>query len=378
VSNAAGAGPTTGQTTEVFNVPAGQAVTSADGGGWTCSVNGQQVTCTSSATVRPGGSFAPIAIVASVPAGAPASVSPTATVTTAGQANPSSAPPVSIPVTQSGSKNPPAGPDLSSTIAPQGALVSGQDGTLQVTVSNADKAGPTTGPVTAAYTVPSGSLVTGASGTGWNCKVQRWLVTCTRPGTGSDALPAGASYPPVALTSTLCHRAVCTLAGTSVTVNTPGDAKNGGSTLSEDIAIARQSSVQVAMVSTPDPAQAGQPVTYTATVTNAGPTDSAGTQLAIAVPFGFTGQWGCKASPGSGCAEPIGTGNVTATIYVAAGGTVTLTATGPASALSSTPASATVSLTAGYTDAQCGQTCTATVTALQRDAIARVSSVVRF
>jgi hypothetical protein len=305
-------------------------------------------------------------------------VSPTATVTTAGQSNPSSAPPVSIPVTQSGSTSPPTGPDLSTTITPQGALVSGQDGTLQIAVSNAAKAGPTTGPVTASYTVPNGSEVTGASGNGWTCTVQRWLVTCTRPGTGSDALAAGASYPPVALTSTLCHRAVCTLAGVSVTVNTPGDAKNGGSTLTEDIAIARQSSVQVAMVSTPDPVQSGKPVTYTATVTNAGPTDSAGTQLAITAPFGFSGQWTCTATPGSGCAEPIGTGSVTATIYVAAGGTVTLTATGPASTLSSTPASATVSLTAGYADAQCGQTCTATATVLQRDAIAHVDSVARF
>jgi uncharacterized repeat protein (TIGR01451 family) len=354
-------GPTTGTTTQVFTVPAGQTVTSATGDGWNCTTSGQQVTCTTSAKVQPGGSFPPVTIAVGVAASASASVSPTATVTTAGQQNPSSAPPVSIPVTPiaaTGASTPARAPDLSAKLAPKGALVSGQDGTLDLIVSNAAKAGPTTGTVTASYTVPNGSEVTKAAGDGWSCKVQRWLVSCTRPGDGKNALAAGASYPPVALTSTLCQRAVCTLAGVTVQVSTPGDAESRGSTLTEDIAIQRQSSVQVTMISTPNPAVPGQPVTYTATISNAGPTDAAGTQLAIAVPFGFFGQWSCKASPDSACAEPIGTGSTTVTAYIAAGGTVTLTATGPAS---SGAASTTVSLTPGYTDAQCGQTCTATV-----------------
>jgi uncharacterized repeat protein (TIGR01451 family) len=351
-------GPVTGTTTQTFSVPAGQTVTSATGTGWSCDIAGQQVTCTTSAKAEPGVSLPPVTIAVGIAAGAAASVSPTATATTDGQQSPSSAPPVSIPVTPTSTSTPASAPDLSAKLTPKGALVSGQDGTLDLTVSNAAKAGPTTGTVTASYTVPNGSQVTKAAGDGWTCKLERWLVTCTRPGDGKNALAADASYPPVALTSTLCQRAVCTLSGVTVQVSTPGDAESRGSTLKEDIAIQRQSSVQVTMISTPNPAVPGQPVTYTATISNAGPTDAAATQLAITVPSGFSAQWTCKASPDSACAEPIGTGSTTVTAYVAAGGTVTLTATGPAS---SGTASTTVSLTPGYTDAQCGQTCTATV-----------------
>jgi hypothetical protein len=352
------AGPTTGTTTETFNVPTGQTVKSATGDGWQCSTSGQQVTCTTTATVQPGGSLPPVQIGVSIPAGAPASVSPTATVTTTGQSSPSDSDPVTIPVTTV-TVAPPRGPDLGVSLTPQGALVSGDNGTLQIGVSNAAAAGPTTGPVTVTYTVPNGSEVTKASGSGWTCTVARWLVTCTRPGTGSDALAGGASYPPVTLVSTLCHKAVCTLAGVKVNVNTAGDANPAGSTLTEDLAIQRQSSVQVTMAGTPSPYQPGKPVTYTVTVTNAGPTDSAGTTVALTVPKGFTGAWTCTASFGSGCSEPIGTGNVTVPVYVAAGGTVTLTATGPAPAQAGGAASASVSLNPGYTDTQCGLSCTA-------------------
>jgi hypothetical protein len=101
-------------------------------------------------------------------------------------------------------------------------------------------------------------------------------------------------------------------------------------------------------------------VTYTVTVSNAGPTDAAGAGVTVKMPAGFTGMWVCKATPDSGCAEPLSTGNLTASVYVAAGGTVKLTAIGPASG----PAPAVVvALGQGYTDTACGQSCSATVSA---------------
>jgi uncharacterized protein DUF11 len=361
-----GSGPLTGTTTEVFSVPTGQTVQSATGPGWTCATLGQQVTCTTSAKAAPGSSLPPVAIKVSIPAGAAATTSPTATATTDGQNSPSTAPPVTIPVTATGTVEP-IGPDLSVTLAPQNPLVGGEQGVLQLGVTNAANAAPTAGVVTATYSVPSGSEVTSASGTGWTCTVQRWTVTCTRPGTGSDALAPGKSYPAVNLTTSLCHKATCTLAALSANVKTPGDVKPSGNTLTEDLAIQRESSVQVAMTSTG--------TTYTVTVSNAGPTDSAGTQVALKVPAGFTGMWSCKTTWGSGCSEPIGSGSVTATLYIAAGGTVTLTATGTASGTAG--GSASVSLSPGYTDTQCGQTCTATVPAMQpqRVALAMASSL---
>jgi uncharacterized repeat protein (TIGR01451 family) len=360
-----GSGPLTGTTTEVFSVPTGETVLSATGPGWTCATLAQQVTCTTAAQAAPGSSLPPVAIVVSIPAKAAATASPTATATTQGQASPSTAPPVTIPVTPSQTGVPPVGPDLSVTLVPQHPLVGGEQGVIQLGVANAASAAPTAGVVTATYSVPSGSEVTNAGGAGWTCAVQRWMVTCTRPGTGSDALAPGSSYPPVNLTTSLCHKATCTLAALVANVKSPGDIQPSGNTLTEDLAIQRESSVQVAMTSTPGSAQA---VTYTVTVSNAGPTDSAGTQVAMKVPAGFTGLWSCKSTFGSGCAEPIGSGSVTATLYVAAGGTVTLTAAGTAPTASG--GSASVSLSPGYTDTQCGQTCTATVPAMQPQRVA--------
>lgn len=387
VGDDAAAGPTTGTTTVSFTVPAGQTPASATGTGWQCSISGQQVTCTTSAAVAPGGSFPPVLVGVSIPAGAAGSVSPTAAAKTGGVPGQSVSPTVTIPVIDAGTGGltPPRGPDLAVAIVPQGQLISGDNGTLQLAVSNSATAGPTTGMVTATYSVPGGSEVTAASGTGWTCAIQRWLVTCTRPGTGGDALAAGGTYPPVSLVSALCHKAVCTLAAVSANVNSPGDATTGGSTLTENLSIQRQSSVQVTMVSAPSPYQAGRPVTYTVTVSNAGPTDSAGGTVGIAVPAGFSGAWTCTATPGSGCAEPIAAGSAKVTTYVAAGGTVTLTATGTAPGTAGGPASASVSLSPGYTDTVCRQTCTATV--LQRailradqwqDVVARAGFVSRF
>jgi Bacterial lectin len=62
VANAATGGPTLGPVTETFPVPAGQAPVSATGRGWTCGLNGQQVTCVNQATLLPAQTYQPIVV----------------------------------------------------------------------------------------------------------------------------------------------------------------------------------------------------------------------------------------------------------------------------------------------------------------------------
>jgi len=72
----------------------------------------------------------------------------------------------------------------------------GQTGaTFTLTVSNAVDAGPTSGLVTVNDIVPAAFPLVSMSGAGWTCQTPAGHV-CTR----SDALPAGASYPPVTVT----------------------------------------------------------------------------------------------------------------------------------------------------------------------------------
>jgi hypothetical protein len=108
----------------------------------------------------------------------------------------------------------------------------------------------------------------------------------------------------------------------------------------------------------------GYDMTFTAVVTNGGPTDVASAEVAVRVPRRFTGHWTCKATRGSRCPARLGAGGLGARIYVARGGTVTLTATGQAdgAAAVKVPVSARLAPPGSYTDLYCSHSapCTAT------------------
>jgi uncharacterized repeat protein (TIGR01451 family) len=87
--------------------------------------------------------------------------------------------------------------DLTVSKSHSGNVSQGQTGVpYTITVTNTGIAS-TSGVVTLVDTLPSGLIATGIGGTGWSCTLSS--LTCTR----SDALAAGASYPPVTLTVTV-------------------------------------------------------------------------------------------------------------------------------------------------------------------------------
>ena len=76
----------------------------------------------------------------------------------------------------------------------------------------------------------------------------------------------------------------------------------------------------------------GQPVTYTITVSNAGPTAAAGAAVIDTIPAALVGAtWTCSASPGSTCTAS-GSGNINDMVTLAAGGTATYMLTGTVAA----------------------------------------------
>jgi uncharacterized repeat protein (TIGR01451 family) len=76
----------------------------------------------------------------------------------------------------------------------------------------------------------------------------------------------------------------------------------------------------------------GQTVTYTITVTNAGPTDAVGAHVTDAFPAALTGvTWTC-AGTGGGVCTPSGSGSISESVTVPVGGTVIFTVTGTVSA----------------------------------------------
>jgi hypothetical protein len=240
MSNAPGAGPTTGPVTTTFPVPAGQTITSTTGTGWNCTQSGQTVTCTRPGTgkdVLPGGStYPPVTVNVKIPASASGTVPVTATTSTPGNADPNGGMGKGTVTIGQGQDTPPPGPDLSMTVAPHGNFTAGGTGGYQLTVADAPEAGPTTGTVTATFPVPAGQTVTSAAGDGWTCTTSGQpaagsppgnIVTCTRPGSGDDALQPGSSYPPVTIATTIPSAATGQLPVTA-NANTPGNQDPNG------------------------------------------------------------------------------------------------------------------------------------------------------
>lgn len=74
---------------------------------------------------------------------------------------------------------------------------------------------------------------------------------------------------------------------------------------------------------------AGSPLTYTITASNGGPAGAASALVTDSFPAAYTGvTWTCTPSAGSSCNGGGGTGNISRSIALAPGGTVTFVATG--------------------------------------------------
>jgi uncharacterized repeat protein (TIGR01451 family) len=99
-------------------------------------------------------------------------------------------------------------------------------------------------------------------------------------------------------------------------------------------------------------AMAGNPVTYTITVTNDGPDPVTGATVMDTFPVALGGvNWNCSASAGSRCGAASGSGNISQTVNLLSGGTATFLATGTLSPAATGTLSNTATVTlAGVAD----------------------------
>ena len=245
------------------------------------------------------------------------------------------------------------------TLTPQANLgITKTDGVTTVTAGGsttytitASNVGPSNAPgSTVADTFPA--VLTGT----WTC-VGAGGGTCTAAGSGNinDTvnLPAGGSVTytvsasiSASATGSLSNTATVATGG-GVTDPTPGNNSATDTdtiTASADLAITKTDGATTEVP--------GTSVTYTITASNAGPSNASGSTVADTFPATITGvTWTCVGAGGGTCTAS-GSGNISDTVNLPAGGSVTYTATGTisASATGSLANTATVAAPGGVTD----------------------------
>jgi uncharacterized repeat protein (TIGR01451 family) len=115
---------------------------------------------------------------------------------------------------------PPTAPDLTITKTAIGPFVVGQQGTYQITVTNAANAAATTGPIQIVDNLPNGTVFFGSSGDGWSCTATgQQQITCTNP---NQLAPGASTTLTITVTSSQAG------SGTNVAdVSTPGETNTG-------------------------------------------------------------------------------------------------------------------------------------------------------
>ena len=225
-------------------------------------------------------------------------------------------------------------PDLTITKTHVGNFTQGQIG-AQFTVTVTNSGTPSTiGVVTLTDTVPTGLTPTAASGTGWTCGINGAAVTCTR----SDALAPGASYPPVTITVNVAANAPASVTNTA-TISGGGDvnaANNTATDVTTILAAALQVDLAVTKTDGLTTYTPGMAISYTITVTNAGPSTASGFSIADNVPATITGvSVTCVVTGTGNCGTNGSSGNsvsfTAASLAPGAGNMLTLTVNGTVS-----------------------------------------------
>ena len=316
---------------------------------WTC-VGAGGGTCTASGsgnindTVNlPVGGSVTYTATASISASATGTLSNTATVT----ASIADTVPGNNTATDTDTLTPQADLSITKTDGVTTATPGGGSVTYTITASNA---GPSNAPgTTVADTFPASLTAT------WTC-VGAGGGTCTASGSGNinDTvnLPVGGSVTYTAIAS-ISASATGTLSNTA-TVTAPAgvtDPTPGNNSATDSDTLTPNADLSITKTDGVTTAAPGGSVTYTITASNAGPSSAPGTTVADTLPASLTATWTCSGAGGGTCTAS-GSGNISDTVNLPSGGSVTYTvsATISPAATGTLSNTATVTAPAGVTD----------------------------
>src|SRR4029079_16325961 len=187
----------------------------------------------------------------------------------------------------------------------------------------------------------------------WTC-VGAGGGTCTASGSGnvSDTvnLPVGGSVTYTA-SCAVNASATGTLSNTATVSSGITDPSPANNSATDTDTLTPQANLGITKTDAVTTATAGGSVTYTITASNAGPSNAPGSSVADTFPASLTCTWTCVGAGGGTCTAS-GSGNISDTVNLPAGGSVTYTAscTISAAATGTLSNTATVAAPGGVTD----------------------------
>ena len=229
-----GSAPTFATTTVTDPLPAGLTPTAASGGGWSCGIASETVTCTRPAGLAVG-AIAPaidVDVSASLAVGATsASVTNTASVATTDD----------VDASDNSDDDPTLildAPDLRATKSHADNFVAGQVGTYTIAVENI---GPvaTDDPTTVTDTLPAGLTYVSGGGGGWVCNAVGQDVACAHAG----SIAADGAAADITLTVTVGGAAIPSITNTATVAN-PDD-PNPANDASADVTVVRAIDLEI-------------------------------------------------------------------------------------------------------------------------------------
>jgi uncharacterized repeat protein (TIGR01451 family) len=220
-------------------------------------------------------------------------------------------------------------------------------GSVSYTITASNSGGdPVTG-ATVADTFPAIETCT------WTC-VGAGGGTCTASGSGnindSVNLPVGGSVTYTA-SCAIDASATGTLSNTATVSSAIADPNPANNSATDTDTLTPQADLAITKTDGVTTVTAGGSATYTITASNAGPSNAPGVTVADTFPASLTCSWTC-AGAGGGTCTAAGSGNISDTVNLPGGGSVTYTATCAISAAATGTLSntATVAAPAGVTD----------------------------
>ena len=242
--------------------------------------------------------------------------------------------------------------DLSATITDGvTSLVPGTPVTYTINVNNS-------GPSTASGATIIDSLPAILQSPTWACSATSGSSCTTLTGVGSinDAgsiiLPGGTlTY---MVNATVSSAALGSLSNT-VTVTAPvgeTDTNPGNNSATDTDTLTPQSNLAITVTDGVTTAVPGGSVTYTITASNTGPNSAIGAVVSDTFPAALTATWACVGAGGGTCGLASGSGNISDTVTLPVGGSVTYTVSASinASATGTLSNTATIAVPAGWTD----------------------------